>query len=741
METNLNIKWSEFMEKNDMVWDRMPFSWDEGAFMGNGTLGSLVYIDEKKKLLKLDIGSNEAYDYRVPSSYGVDGKYDNPRLPIGAFYLKTKGEIIDFKMRLDLYNAETQGTIKTNCGEVKFQTIVHSDEMLILFKTVSSGDEIVNWEFIPAISRSPRQEYGIQKNDSTKFRLDYVDNPPAVQFKEKGIFISKQQLMSGGEISVFYNETHQQNDKTLYVNINSSLAPSNVTIEGIEYLSNKINYHYDTYLKSHKKWWNGYYPISFITLPDKRLEAFYYIQMYKLASATRSGRGIIDNQGPWLTPTAWPGTWWNLNVELSYWPLYTSNRLELSKSLWQTLQKYSDDLINSIDERYRHDSAGIGTSTTTGLVSKVAVPEEDNGNIFHELGNLTWVLHNCFLYYKMIMDDKYLSDFLFPLLKRSINYYRHFLNKESDQKYHLKATASPEYGICEQGDANYDLSLIIWGCQTLLYCNDHLGLNDELVLIWKEIVDNLTPFPQDENGFMIGRNKPYNKSHRHYSHLLMIYPLYLINRDNEKMIPLIEKSLSHWQSKKEKLLGYSCTGAASISAAINKGDQALDYLNRLWSDFLRPNTMYKESGPVIETPLSAAQSIHDFLIQSWGSKIRIFPAVPSSWKDVAFHNLRAEGNFEVSAIQKNGETKWVRIISHVSKQCVVKVTFNHDIKFISNKTIKWKQVASDEYSIHLYIDEEVIISVADNDDFDITESDCAFGCKNYYGLNQNNQPL
>ena len=46
--------------------------------------------------------------------------------------------------------------------------------------------------------------------------------------------------------------------------------------------------------------------------------------------------------------------------------------------------------------------------------------------------------------------------------------------------------------------------------------------------------------------------------------------------------------------------------------------------------------MYKESGPVIETPLSAAQSIHDMLLQSWGGKIRIFPAIPATWKDIAY---------------------------------------------------------------------------------------------------------
>ena len=71
--------------------------------------------------------------------------------------------------------------------------------------------------------------------------------------------------------------------------------------------------------------------------------------------------------------------------------------------------------------------------------------------------------------------------------------------------------------------------------------------------------------------------------------------------------------------------------------------------------------MYKESGPVIETPLSAAQSIHDMLLQSWGGKIRIFPAIPATWKDIAYSGLRTEGAFKVSASRKQGKTQFIHI--------------------------------------------------------------------------------
>lgn len=61
-----------------------------------------------------------------------------------------------------------------------------------------------------------------------------------------------------------------------------------------------------------------------MSLPDKKMENFYWAQMYKLASATRTGGGLLDNSGPWQVLTPWPNAWWNLNVQLSYWSVYPS---------------------------------------------------------------------------------------------------------------------------------------------------------------------------------------------------------------------------------------------------------------------------------------------------------------------------------------------------------------------------------------------------------------------------------
>ena len=315
-------------------------------------------------------------------------------------------------------------------------------------------------------------------------------------------------------------------------------------------------------------------------------------------------------------------------------------------------------------------------------------------------------------------------------MKESINYYLHFIKKEEDGKLHLPATYSPEYDTAE--DCNFDLALLRWGCQTLLESARRLNIQDPLAETWEDILHNLTPYPMDENGLLIGKDMPYAFSHRHYSHLLAIYPLYLINKEQPGDIEIIEKSLAFWQSKPKALLGYSCTGASSISSAIGKGNDALAYLNKLFGKYLSSTTMYKESGPVIETPLSGAQSIHDMLLQSWAGKIRIFPAVPDKWKDIAYCGLRTEGAFKVSAKRKEGKTEFIHIKSLAGEPCIIMTDIANPI-FEGKRTFSVQSFDKNIYQVDLKKGEEVLIySKGTAPEFII--SPITNSSKNHFGL-------
>jgi hypothetical protein len=233
----------------------------------------------------------------------------------------------------------------------------------------------------------------------------------------------------------------------------------------------------------------------------------------------------------------------------------------------------------------------------------------------------------------------------------------------------LPPTESPE--LATVPDANYDLALLTWGLETLIAGAERLQLEDPLLPRWRDVLANLTLFPTDSSGLMVGRGRPWKESHRHYSHLLAIYPLHLITPDRPDARSLIEASLRTWERDAALFRGYSFTGGASMHALLGQGDTALARLNSYLDAprYMQPNTFYAEAGPVIETPLSAATSIQELLLQDWGGALRVFPAVPAAWTDAAFDRLRADGAFLVSAVRQGGRTAWVRVESLAGSPC------------------------------------------------------------------------
>ena len=78
--------------------------------------------------------------------------------------------------------------------------------------------------------------------------------------------------------------------------------------------------------------------------------------------------------------------------------------------------------------------------------------------------------------------------------------------------------------------------------------------------------------------------------------------------------------------------------------------------------------------------MAFASSLQEMLLQSHTGTIRIFPAIPSSWKDVSFRTLRTEGAFLVSAAMRDGKVSEVKVRSTVGGPLRVLNTFSRPIE-------------------------------------------------------------
>lgn len=652
------IDWQSFLGQHDMTWVVKPVSWNEGAMIGNGSIGAMVYCEENKKkrhVVRFVMGRTD-----VTASHR--GAY-SPRVPIGELDLELAGSIYHpTELRIDLWNAELRAVLSTTMGTVRLRAFVHAEEPVLMAEIETTEGErtaAFRWYSYPDVDPVLKNTDGINMNQ-------YIPEMSVERSETDGISCEVQKYSKSeteGCTAAWLETEEAPGRKTFCLTLLKG-ADDNIGVQATDIIRRTASQPFEEWVDSHRNWWHAYYPQSFVSIPDTRLEGFYWIQMYKLASATRRDAMIIDNQGPWLTSTPWAGVWFNMNVQMSYSPVYASNRLELGESLIKGLRDHTDQLIRNVREEWQVDSAGLGRSCSYDLNSQVQT----------ETGNLTWILHNCWRQYRYSMNEELLKDFLYPLLRRSVNFYLHLLEEGEDGKLHLPPTISPEYGSFFQqtvADCHYDLALLRWGCMTLLEINESLKANDPLRERWMSVLERLVSFPQNEDGYMIGRDTPLDYGHRHFSHLQAAFPLHIVDTDKSENHELVRKTLRHWIGKEGDLRGFTFTGAASVAATLGYGNEALSYLQAVLHMFT-PNTMYKEAGPVIETPLAAAESIHDLLLQSWGGIIRIFPAVPDEWEDVVFHDLRAEGAFLVSAERKQGKTAFVRIRSLVGGSCLLR---------------------------------------------------------------------
>jgi alpha-L-fucosidase 2 len=651
------VDWAAFLARHDLIWAANPTAWEEAPFIGNGNLGATMFVQDG------------AFSWEVNRA---DFAHNGSRYPMGHVALVTVGKVNGGELRLDLWNAEARGTVRTDRGEVRWRSFAATSPSVIAIEIEAMGDETgASLGWVPASAVPPDKI-------ARKQAITEDDQQPAPTIEKSAVgFTSVQPFNDGGAYAVALKAGATPGGKrTYFLSIESAKAPDEALAAAKAISAKAAASGIDAITAEHRNWWHAYYPASFVSFPDARLESFYWIQMYKLGAGMRSDGPILDLMGPWYRKSPWLRIWFNLNVQLTYSPLAAANHLAQAESLYGALDRGTPTLINNVPPKLRPNAAVIGRSASYDLVRGINLSDPNRSQAGSEAGNLPWTMYYYWQFARYQNDDTILRDRVFPLLKLATNHYLAYLEKGTDGRYHLPPTLSPELAIVP--DCNYDLALLRWGCATLVETCERLKIDDPLLPKWRDVLTNLTPYPIDDTGLMIGRDRSLRESHRHYSHLLAIYPLHLITPENPADRALIEKSLTHWTSMPEKFRGFSFTGASSIHSLLGEGDLSVKYLHQLLDTVIKPNTFYTEAGPVIETPLSGATSVQDMLLQSWGGKVRVFPAVPAIWSDASFATLRAEGGYLVSAVRHGGHTAWVKVeyVGHEANPPACQIVIN-----------------------------------------------------------------
>lgn len=684
---------------NDLVFASLSKSWDEGIPLGNATVGALVW--QKDSSLRLSLDRTDLWDLRPADSLSgenyrfawvkehirkkdylpVQRKFDHPydRLPAPS---KIPGAAIEFPIntlgeptQVRLYLNEALCEVTWENG-TQLQTFVHATEPIgwFIFKNLPTNlePELI----IPTYQKKTQngdngpvsgldlQRLGYQQGEVTR-------NEHQLIYHQKGY----------GNFSYEVAVDWKQEGETLYGTwgISSSLSKELATQKCKEAMQRGVKEDY----KNHLNYWNNYWKQSAVSLPDPILQKQYQNEMYKFGSASRENSCPISLQAVWTADNGklppWKGDYHHdLNTQLSYWPAYIGNHLTEGLGYLNTLWNQRDVYREYTRQYFETDGMNIpGVCTLTG--------EPMGGWIQYAMSQTVgaWLAQHFYLHWKYSADRTFLEERAYPFLKEVAVYMEQNSFVDSTDTRRLEFSSSPEiFDNSLQAwftdMTNYDLSLMHFLFKATGELAAELGLKEEADH-WNTLKQQLPNFDLDaDKALTFAKGFPYNTSHRHFSNALAIHPLGLIDwSDGEESQEIIRSTLNKLKEYgPDYWTGYSYSWYANMLARAFNGEEAAQALRTFATCFCLKNTFHvngDQSGTgkslftyrpfTLEGNFAFASAIQEMLLQSHTGIVRIFPAIPETWKDVSFENLRAIGAFLISARKENGKVANISIHS------------------------------------------------------------------------------
>lgn len=707
-------------KNHNLVFDKLASRWDEAMPLGNGMLGALIWQkgenlrlsldradlwDERKALdmSKLTFKSVEQQvlkkDYAPVQKIG-DSPYDSypypTKLPAAAMEMNLSafGKVISNELDI----ATAINTVKFESGAV-FTCYIHAVQPIGYFSFENVPEQILK-NFEPQLI--------IHNYNSGKSAVEN-DNSHAGSGLEK-LGYEKGTVHKTSNSVLYRQPTYDDN----FYEVLLQWQKQGNTIKGFWSIANnqpvaKVNpFNNASFLNSHLQWWKNFWKQSSVSLPDALIEKQYYLEMYKLGSASRKGAPAITLQAVWTADNGslppWKGDFHNdLNTQLSYWPVYTGNRLAEGETFIDWLWNMKDKNLNYTKKYFEVSGLNVPGVVTLG-------GDPMGGWIQYSMSPTVgaWTSHHFYMHWKYSMDKKFLTEKAYPYIQAVAAYLKN-ITRLNNGKRTLPLSSSPEYNNNDISAwffnwTNFDLSLAKFlfkaAAETSMALNKKTEADG-----WLAIAKQLPDYDVNETGLTIAPNQNMNGSHRHLSQYMSIYPLALLDVNNAADKKIVDLSYKRIEAMGTRAwCGYSFSWMASVYARGYVADSAVRQLQIFASNFCSPNSFHlngdQKGGQysgftyrpfTLEGNFAFAQGVHELLLQSRGDYIQVFPATPASWQNVAFENLRTEGAFLVSAKRNNGADE-IKIVAEKGGFGKFKLP-SSNIKISSQKNVRVKKSA------------------------------------------------
>ncbi len=687
---------------HDLVFETLADRWDEAVPLGNGEVGVLVW--QRDSALRFSLDRVDLWDLRpMPNFVGqknvyqwirkqwdhhtydsVQRAFDDPynlypapsKIPAGALEFDVSDWGAVDSVRLLLKNALCKVWWKD--GKT-LETFVHASEPYGWFRI--RGVDTLSAQLMPPAYRPEdgNTDDGISHSGLELKTLGYEQGTVDTQGRT---IIYRQEGWQGFRYAIAVSWKPVEDGVEGLWSVMSNYRGGDVDSIARRVEDRLQREGFDRAAGIHQRWWDSFWACSSIQLPDTLLEKQWYLEQYKFGSTARADLPPISLQAIWTADNGklppWKGDFHHdLNTQLSYWPAYSGNHLaeEAGFTDWLWLHK-------EVFERYARDFFGAEGLNVPGVTT---LDGEPMGGWIQYSGSPTvgaWLSQHFYWRWRYTRDRDFLAQRAYPWLAETCLFLEQVSEVGEDGIRRLPLSSSPEI-FDNRREAwfptmtNYDLGLVRFAYAKAAELARELGREEE-AMRWDSLESQWGDYAVDENGLMFAATKPYDESHRHFSHQMAFHPLGLLDvSQSDSIRNLLETTVNTLERVGPSLwTGYSYSWMGGLCARLKDGDRAARYLRDFAQCFCLKNSFHvngdqSRSGKsdltyrpfTLEGNMAFAASLQEMLLQSHSGVVEIFPAVPTAWKDVSFHTLRAEGAFLISARMQQGQVVNVEITS------------------------------------------------------------------------------
>jgi len=727
-----------------LLFKELAKTWDEAIPLGNGMVGNLIWEKDGKLRFSLDRADlwdlrpmenldfsnwkfNDVYAHWKNGTYQeVQAVFDVPydklpapsKIPAGAleFTIAELGKVK--RVHLELETATCFVEWENGARLIAF---VHAQKSLGWYKFENLPAQVNIQLIAPAYNREGN---GIASSQSPNDLNELGYEQGHISETEHSITYDQK---CWGEMTYQIHTAWENNGDELVGcwSVTSSDPGSERGPSATEMVAANQGAGFDSAYQTHLEWWSNFWSQSEIEIPDSLLLHQYRMEMYKFGSTARPDAPPISLQAVWTADHGklppWKGDFHHdLNTQLSYWPAYAGNQLQLEEGylnwLWDNVPVF---------KKYTRDYFGVNGLNVPGVTTLKGEPM--GGWIQYSMGQTVsaWLAQHFYLHWKFSMDRDFLEKRAYPWLKDVALFLDEISVKTSDGHRKLIISSSPEIhdNSAEAWFAettNFDLALIRWTYEKAVELALELGHQQEADH-WSKLLSEWPELAVDEEtGLMIAPGALFQESHRHFSHLMAIHPLGLLDfakGPNDRNIVI--NSLNNLSKQgSDNWTGYSFSWEGNMYARARNGEKAAEALRIFATCFCLPNSFHVNGDQcqagysnftyrpfTLEGNFAFASAIQEMLIQSHSGVVSLFPALPAAWKNASFKDLRTYGAFLVSAQLAQGQVVRVKVTANANGLFKLENPFSNK-QFNSSRDLLKSQ---DTLSVLLEKGEEVVL--------------------------------